>query len=138
MRASIVCGILVASLSTAVHAQATRETGWEFGFDGVYQDPVEHSFEGGSSADFHEDFGLSAYFAYRFNERLEVQFGLDWAVVDYDVTIQSADRPDLRFSGDGEIESFTPKFAINFNLLKGAITPFLSAGAGWTFVDTNI
>lgn len=138
MRASIVCGILVASLSSTVHAQTTREAGWEFGVDGVYQDSAEHSFQGGSHAEFDDDFGLSAYVGYRFNERLEVQFALDWAVVDYDVTLQSADRPDRQFSGEGDIESFTPKVAVNFNLLKGSFTPFVSAGVGWAFVDTNI
>lgn len=138
MRASIVSGILVASLSSAAHAQTTREAGWEFGLDGVYQDAVEHAFEGGSKADFHDDFGLSAYVSYRFNERFELQFALDWAVVDYDVTLQSADNPDLQFTGSGDIETFTPKVMFNFNLLKGPLTPFLSAGAGWAFVDTNI
>lgn len=138
MRALIVFGILGASLSIAAHAQSTREAGWEFGLDGVYQDAVEHTFEGGSSADFHDDFGLSAYMGYRFNERFELQFGLDWAVVDYDVTLQSADAPSLRFDGSGDIESFTPKVSFNLNLLKGPITPFLTGGAGWAFVDTNI
>jgi opacity protein-like surface antigen len=138
MRALIAFGILAASLSTAARAQATREAGWEFGLDGVYQDTAKHTFQGGSTAEFDDDIGLSAYVGYRFNERFELQFGFDWAVVDYDVTLRSADRPDRTFSGSGDLESFTPRVALNFNLLKGPITPFLNAGAGWAFVDTNI
>jgi opacity protein-like surface antigen len=138
MRASIVSAILIAGLSSVAHGQATRDAGWEFGIDGVYQDAVEHSFEGGARADFHDDFGLSAYVGYRFNNRFELQFGLDWAIVDYDVTLQSDLDPNLQFNGDGDIESFTPKVSINFNLLDRPLTPFLTAGAGWAFVDTNI
>jgi len=138
MRASIAFAISIIGLSSAAHGQATREAGWEFGLDGVYQDGAEHSFDGGTRADFHDDFGLSAYMGYRFNSRFELQFALDWGIVDYDVRLQSVDNPSRQFSGDGEIETFTPKVMVNFNLLDRPLTPFLSAGAGWAFVDTNI
>jgi hypothetical protein len=137
MRASIVFGFLAAGLCFAAHAQGSREPGWEMGVDLVYQDAAKHTFEGGTTADFEEDIGLSAYFAYRFNDHFELQFGLDWATADYDVTLQSQ-TPGVQLDASGDIESFTPKFALNVNLLEGPLTPFLTAGAGWSFVDTNI
>lgn len=138
MRALIVSGILAASLSSAAHAEGSRSPGWEFGIDGVFQDTAKHSFEGGTTVDFDDDLGLSGYVAYRFNNYFELQFALDWASVNYDVTLQPSQTPGTQFEGSGDIESFTPKFALNINLLDGPLTPFVTAGAGWAFVDTNI
>lgn len=138
MRTLIASCILAASLPGAVHAEGSRGPGWEFGVDAVFQDAVTHSFQGGTTADFEDDFGLSAYVSYRFNDHFELQFGLDWSEVDYDVTLQSSQVPDLQLEGSGDIQTFTPKIALNFNLLEGPLTPFVSAGAGWAFIDTNI
>ena len=138
MRALIVSFILAASLSGTARAEGSRGPGWEFGIDAVFQDAVTHSFDGGTTADFEDDFGISAYVAYRFNDHFELQFGLDWAELNYDLTLQSAQTPDVQFHGSGDIETFTPKIALNFNLLDGPLTPFVSAGAGWAFVDTNV
>lgn len=138
MRALIVSGLFAAGLSSTAHAEGSRIPGWEFGLDAVYQDTVEHSFTGGTTVDFDDDLGLSAYVAYRFNEHFELQFGLDWAEVNYDVTLQSAQTPGTQFAGSGDLESFTPKVVLNVNLLDGPLTPFASAGVGWAFIDTNI
>lgn len=138
MKSSLVCLILLAGSAGAAHAQQNRDTGWEFGIDAVYQDSADMSFEGGSSAQLNDDFGAAAYFQYRFNERLELGFGIDWSVIDYDVTIQSALDSRLQFRGSGDLEAITPRVTVNYNFMKGDFTPFVTGGAGWSFVDTNI
>jgi opacity protein-like surface antigen len=129
-----VAGLMVA---TQAGAQA-RDEGWEVGAHLLYQDARDISFTGGSTASFDEDFGLAVAFGYRFNPRLEVQFGLDWNKIDYDVDLASASVPGLRFAGQGDLESFTPHVNANFNFLEGSLTPYVSAGVGWSFIDTNI
>jgi opacity protein-like surface antigen len=138
MKAFMISALAAVSLSSTAYAQSERGSGWEFGADVIYQDGSNLSFDGGSSAELQDDFGFAVTFGYRFNERLEVHFGLDWATVDYDVTIQSALTPGLQFTGSGDLEAFTPRVVLNYNFMKGNLTPFVSAGAGWTFVDTNI
>lgn len=115
-----------------------RGPGWEIGLDLLYQDSTDISFNGGSSASIEDDLGVAFTFGYRFNPRLEVQFDLDWAVVDYDVNIQSASVPSLQFRGSGELESFTPRIGVNFNFMESDFTPYVNGTVGWSFVDTNI
>lgn len=118
-------------------AQAEREPGWEFGGEAVYQTSNDIDFKGGSSASLDDDLGLSLVFAYRFNSRFDLQFSLDWNTVDYDITVAPGDAG-LGFTGRGDLEAFTPRVAVNFNVLEGDLTPYVTAGVGWSFVDTNI
>lgn len=115
-----------------------RGPGWEVGMDVMYQDSTDITFEGGSTASLQDDIGIAFTFGYRFNNRLELQFGLDWEVVDYDVVLNSALVPGLTARGSGELESFTPKIGVNFNFLEGDFTPYVNGTLGWSFVDTNI
>jgi opacity protein-like surface antigen len=76
-------------------------------------------------------------FGYRFNSRLELIFGLDWNTVDYDINVAPGSGQ-LGFSGTGDLESFTPRVGANFNILEGDLTPYVTGGVGWSFIDTNI
>lgn len=118
-------------------AQGARGAGWEFGVDAIYQDGQDIAFNGGSDASFDDDFGFAVRFGYRFSERLELQFGVDWQTVDYDVDVVS-ESPALSFSARGEIESFTPWASVNYNFIDGPVTPYVSGGIGYAFIDTNI
>lgn len=119
-------------------AWAGRDTGWEFGVDGIYQGSKDLSFEGGSTASAGDDFGLGLTFGYRLNSNLEFEFALDWQKVNYDATIQSADVPALTANVSGDYEAFTPRLNVNYNFMDGNITPYVSGGIGWSFIDTNI
>jgi opacity protein-like surface antigen len=115
-----------------------RGPGWEFGVDGVYQDSADWSFDGGSSVRVDSDLSLTLTAGYRFNSHLELSFALDWQKADYDATIQSADLPGLSVDVSGDYESFTPRANVSYNFLDGSITPFVTGGIGWSFIDTNI
>jgi opacity protein-like surface antigen len=135
----LACLLAAGSIATAsAQSRDTRGPGWEFGFDVIYQDSTDISFEGGSTASLHEDWGLVLSVAYRINERLEVGFGLDWQTTEYNADLQSATLPDLRIGVNGDLEAFTPRGWLNFNFVQGPITPYVTGGIGWAFVDTNI
>jgi opacity protein-like surface antigen len=122
-------------LSAGANAQSRGE-GWEFGVDLLYQNSNDVEFDGGSTVAFDSDIGFSLFGAYRFSDRLELQFGVDWTNVDYDVSLQL--DPGGTVSAAGEVEAFTPFVKGNFNFIDGPFTPFVSAGIGWSFIDTNI
>ena len=133
------CFIPLAALSIlwSAGASADRQPGWDFGGELIYQDSQDISFNGGSSASLEDDIGIALTFGYRFNSRLELIFGLDWNTVDYDINIAS-DGGQLGVSGSGDLESFTPRVGVNFNVLEGDLTPYLTGGVGWSFIDTNV
>lgn len=138
--ALIAGGLLASGLASA---QSDRGPGWEFGADLIYQLSQDIDFKGGSSVSLDDDFGLAITFGYRFSDKLELQFGLDWNDVDYDATLQSTTNtnPPISLGSvgvSGTLEAFTPRAAVNYNFLSGPITPYVSGGIGWSFIDTNI
>jgi opacity protein-like surface antigen len=138
------CFIPLAALSIlwSAGASADRQPGWDFGGELIYQDSQDISFDGGSSASLEDDIGIALTFGYRFNSRFELIFGLDWNTVDYDINIVGNVAPgtpaQLGVSGSGDLESFTPRVGVNFNVLEGDLTPYLTGGVGWSFIDTNV
>ena len=129
------CAVALSLLSAEADAQS-RGDGWEFGADLIYQNSNDVEFDGGSTVAFESDIGFSIYGGYRFSDRLELQFGVDWTNVDYDVTLQL--DPGGTVDVSGEIEALTPYIKGSFNFIDGPITPYVSAGIGWSFIDTNI
>jgi opacity protein-like surface antigen len=130
--------VLMLAVAPPVLAQ-DRSGSWEFIFDVNYQDGYDIDFDGGSSVDTDSDWGFGVGAAYHFTDRLQVQMLLDWLNADYDATIASGDTPpDPAFSVRGEYESFTPRVNVLYSFLDGDITPYVSAGIGWSFIDTNV
>lgn len=115
-----------------------REAGWDFGIDLIYQFSKDIDFDGGSTLDIEDDVGLALSFGYRFNSRLELQFSLDWNDVDYKGTIRSANPLGLSVDIEGSMESFTPRINGVYNFMDGPVTPYVTGGIGWAFIDTNI
>lgn len=124
-------------LSAFASAQsANRNRGWEMGLDLVYQDTNTFEFDGGSDIETDEDVSLSLTFGYRYNSHMEAQFALDWARYDYSANLVRAGGAIA--PAHGEMETFTPRFNLHYNLLDDPITPYVMAGIGFAFIDTNI
>lgn len=130
-----------ALIALPANAQSgSRDTGWEVGFDLNYLLSNDVDFEGGSTLETSDEFGVSGTFGYRMNANVEFQFSIDWANVDYDATLVSALPPPLPASigVSGEMESFTLMAKAVYNFMDGPFTPYVSGGIGWSFIDTNI
>jgi len=133
----LAAAILTPSLGLAQGA-SKREPGMEFGVDVLYQLTATSHFDGGSKLKTDDDLGASLYFGYRFNPKVELNFLLDWNQVNYDGDLQSASFPGLSASVHGDMETFA--FRINgvYNFIDGPLTPFVSGGLGYSWIDTNI
>jgi opacity protein-like surface antigen len=129
---------LLATLCCASTAFAERGPGWDFGGELIYQGSKDISGKNGSSASIDDDLGLALTFAYRFNARFELMFGLDWNNVDYDFSARPANPGGLGVEGHGTLESWAPRVGININVLKGDLTPYVTGGVGWAWIDTNV
>jgi opacity protein-like surface antigen len=123
-------------------AYADRDTGWEFGGELIYQDSTEFTASHDAAASLDSDLGIALTFGYRFSERLELTFGVDWNNIDYNATVVSDGVPLLpngtEIAISGELEAFTPRVGVNFNFIDGPITPYVSGMIGYAFIDTNI
>lgn len=139
MKALIVSVLLAASVPLVASAQNQGgRPGALFGVDVIYQDSTDISFDGGSKISLEQDWGLALTFGYRFNEHLELGFSLDWQQADYTAHLQSGLVPGVTADVRGDLEAWTPRIWVNYDFMKGPISPYVNGGIGWSFVDTNI
>jgi opacity protein-like surface antigen len=124
--------------SNAVAQQPPVEDTWEFGIALIYMTGREIGFNGGSTLDVDDDMGVALSWGYRFTPKLELHFVLDWNEVSYDGRLQSAQFPGVSADISGDMEWFTPRVAGLYNFTSKAFTPYVTAGVGWSFIDTNI
>lgn len=147
--------ILMIGLFTTVHQMAgvawagvpdsDREEQWEFYLPLSYVSSEEFGSEGGTSVELHSDMSFGFGFGYNFNERFIVGFELTFMDMNFDASIAVDDMP---MGGDGVVDSFdqvsgtldasTAQITVKYNILERAVTPFIRAGLGSTYVDTNI
>jgi opacity protein-like surface antigen len=131
--------LLLCALGACTQASADeRGPGWEMGLDVIYQDAQAINFDGDSQVRLQTDYGISAWLGYRFNTHFDMQWTLDWNDIDYKSTLTSQSPFGLTANIDGTLESFTTRFVANYNILDRPLTPYVTAGIGWAFVDTNV
>jgi len=110
---------------------------WDFFLPLSYADSARISGQNGSSVDVNADWGFGFGFGYNFNDHFQLGGLLTWNSRSYDA---------LATGNTGTATSqysnvmYTSTLMVNavYYLLSGNITPFVSAGVGITYVDTNI
>lgn len=130
--------LLLLASALVAHAAAAqeREPGWEIGAHLLYMNNEDVGFRGGSSVATDDEVGVSISVGYRFNSRFELHLDLDSYSVDYDVSIVSDSNAPFR--GRGTLDTISPRLNATFNFLDGPLTPYVTVGIGWSFIDTNI
>jgi opacity protein-like surface antigen len=136
--------LLIALLAlTSLSAQAqwsnsssTRAGKWESNIGVFFTGSESSDGLNESSLDIDSGYGLGFGFGYNFTENLALRFDGAWSRADYDAVLDTED------SGLVEINHTLSLFngQVNgvWNILDGAFTPYLQAGIGWTYVDSNI
>jgi len=125
----------------AAHAQwgnayIDREGRWESTL-GLYITAPENA--GGinnSSVDIDTGFGLGFSAAYNFTQNLALRFDGAWSQADYDAVLDTESQGLVDINH--QLSAFTGQVNGVWNLLDGAFTPYLQAGFGWTYIDSNV
>jgi len=130
-------GLMLALLLGAAAADAqSREGRWEFTLGTAYQLGSDLSFEGGSTVSTEDDFGFVMTTGYHFSDSLQTNFGLQWQSVGYDANVVQEDGGDLGISGG--YDAWILSGNLIMNLAEGPLVPFVGAGIGYTWIDTNV
>ena len=120
-------------------AQSHRAGAWEVYIGPVFTDGKNYSFNEGSSARTDTGVGLNFGFAKNLDAHWNVGMDLAWSEQDYRADV--APGPGNNLGGrqiSGTLETSTVRFFGTYHFSTGAFTPFVTAGLGWTYVDTNI
>jgi opacity protein-like surface antigen len=137
LRNLIAFAVLLAALP--VQAQSARGGKSEFYLAPVFTASKNYSFEGGSSARSDTGLGLTLGYAYNFDQKKSLGVETSWNSADYRATVAPGPgNPNAPGSISGSMDSWTVRFLGNYNFLEGNVTPFVTGGLGWTYIDTNI
>jgi opacity protein-like surface antigen len=124
-------------LAAALPAQAQRRS--EFYAAPVFTDSKSYNFQGGSSVRTDTGYGFTIGFGHVFNPKFTGAIELEWTGNDYRATVQPGVGNNLGTrSFNGSIDTGTVRFLGTYNFSTGPFTPFVTGGAGWSYVDTNI
>ena len=129
-------------LALPMAAAADRAGGWEARADIVYQNSSDWDFDGGTTAEIDSDTSFLFGVGYHYSENLEFGGNLTFGQTDYEAEVagdlNNDGVPDSVVQVEGEYESWALTFDATWNFMPGDFTPFVSANAGWAWIDTNI
>jgi len=128
--------VLCAGVSLAQAQSSSMSYKEDIGVDLLYQGSHHMSFDGGSQVNLKDDLGFALTYTYRFTQNFELQTGMDFQWLSNEATVQGDGGQS--FKSNGSVHMFTPHIDGIYNFLPGHFTPYVSAGLGWSWIDTDI
>jgi opacity protein-like surface antigen len=139
---SVVNVLLIAILSVSATAQAdtyrSRAERWEFTTQMRYLEGKSIQFTGGSEIDINSNLGWGFSIGYNFSDHLAMGLDVGWNSPSYNARIASADNPGEVNRANSQLSTSSLHLNLIYNFIAGPITPFVSAGVGSTYVDSNL
>lgn len=102
-----------------------------------YHPTTDVDFDGGTAVEFNSNTSFMVGLGYQLSEHFEVGANFTYEERDFEASI-AGDAVGEVFAATGDVDSMGVMFDLSYYFLTGRIRPFLTAGAGWNFVDTNI
>ena len=94
-------------------------------------------FQGGTRVDVDSGAGFMLGVAYHYNDHLQFAANATFDSKDYSASVAGEDPGDT-FRIKGSMDTTALMFDAAYNILTGPLTPYVSAGLGYTWVDTNL
>jgi opacity protein-like surface antigen len=134
---SLAIALLLLPSFASTQAVRDRARTWEVGLQVVDTSSETLSGEEGSGLSVGSSTGWGISGGYNFTNRLAVLADWTWSKPSYDATFLVEDT--------GELETLSHSLNINtlqvkgvFYFTEGALAPFVEAGLGWTYIDSNV
>ncbi|MYM63060.1 porin family protein [Pseudomaricurvus sp. HS19] len=115
-----------------------RANTWELGLLVNRMGDWEVSGENGSSVDVDADTGWGFSVGYNVNEHLNFGFGFTHNYQSYDLTIVPQDPAGPATTLNHKLTNDTFALNMTYHLLARELTPFVTAGLGWSDLDSNV
>jgi opacity protein-like surface antigen len=130
---------ILTGLVFAAPAAAQRAGKSDFYFSPTFTNSQTQTFEGGSSVQTDTGLGLALGWDYNFDAHWAAGIEFNWGQIDYRATVQPGPgNTNAPSRINGTIYTSGLRFNGTYNLASGPLTPFLTANAGWTYLDTGI
>jgi len=131
----------VAMASTGGGGQAPpppmRDDRWEARLGLYSSGATDVDTEAGSTVEVEGSSGFMLGIAYHYSDHLQFGSNLSFDSKDYSVEVAGA-NPGDSFDAKGSLDTMSLMFNVAYNVLTGPLTPYVSGGIGYAWVDTNI
>jgi len=140
---AIVCTVVLIADADAQSFTTVRPGGrggtWDFFMPLTYNPPETWNGQGGSKLDLDATWGFGFGFGYNFNDHFQLNGLFSWSARNYTATYVDT-TPITGGTKRYSNTEYSSTFGLNgiFYLLPGNISPFVSGGIGWTYIDTSI
>jgi len=116
-----------------------RKQRYEITLQPLYVASKSIDVEGGSSLELDPGIGLGVGFGYNFTGKFALHVDGSWVRSNYQAKIATSTGGTFGTTAvDGTLDNFAIALNLNYYFLEGPLTPFVTGGIGWTFIDSNI
>lgn len=95
-------------------------------------------FDGGAGVKIEDDTGWGFSLGYNFDNHWNLNWEFSMVEPDYRATFVDANDASNVVSFDHELSMSSTHFNLTYHFFESAVTPFVSAGLGWTYTDSNV
>ena len=135
--------LLAPALSMAQGYGNSRAQTWDFGIAAIYQGADVSDGSDGSSLNVDNAWGLGFNIGYNFSSHLNLSADFDFLRPDYSATVFIEPNPP---DGSAPVETnvahrlsqFNGRLKGTFYFTEGPLVPYVEAGFGWTYIDSNV
>ena len=130
--------LLSLSFSQDVNAKQTRRDGkWESGFKLLSSSSTDIDGELGSSIDFDSDIGWGFSLGYNLNPHILINYEFTSITPKYEAILVDGDSGNTH-EINHKMNVYNSQFNFVYNFSKEQLTPFVQAGLGWSYLDSNV
>jgi len=134
---SCLLSLFIATYSAEVQAKYTKRDGkWEASLQVLNSQSVDVSGESSSALEVDSDLGWGFSLGYNLNNHLLLNFEFSSVTPDYQATLIEDDGDPYEI--DHKMDIYQSQFNVVYNFMAQQFTPFIQAGAGWSYLDSNI
>lgn len=120
-------------------AQSLEQGTWETSLGIEFLNSSDADFKHGTTASFDSDSGFRAAIDYSLTDALQVGASFGIGQRSFDANIAGAEESEgLSFRAKGDLDYTSLMVTGTYNMLEGPFRPFVTAGLGWSWIDTNI
>lgn len=132
------CTATSAGHALVVRTPGSRAGTFEVAIAGRFQDSANYNFSGDARAHTDSSWGWGFNLGYNFTDHFNLSFDASADRVGYQAAFIPSGSSGSTTLIDGHLDTFTGHFNATWNFLSGPVTPFVTGGVGWTYVDSNI
>lgn len=111
---------------------------WEFRIGPVFQESKNVGFNGGSNADIDSTTGVKIGAGYYATDQLIIGGNFSYGQSSFNGTVRSGTPGLNAVIENGHVDFSTLMFDATYTFLHGPLRPFVKAGLGWNWINTNI